>query len=109
MSNRTRKQHKPTPARRSAIKSPAVWLVIAGAVLLLGALVFAATAANRTAAANRPPAASGAPKLVVDQEQIDFGEVAMNKPVTATFKITNEGQGPLQFTQAPYVEVLEGC
>jgi hypothetical protein len=106
MSNRT-KPKKKAPARQT----PALWLMIAGGVLLLGVVVFAIVSAQ---AGNKNPSSAaasdgGAPKLVVDQEKIDFGDVPMNKTVTATFKIKNEGTGTLVFSAAPYIEVKEGC
>jgi hypothetical protein len=53
--------------------------------------------------------AGGTPLLVVDQEVIDFGEVKYNQVVQASFQITNVGEGTLQFTEVPYIEVVEGC
>jgi hypothetical protein len=106
MSNRT-KLKKQAPARRT----PAFWLMIAGVILLLGVVVFAIVSARTGQPKPSGTAGSngGTPKLAVDKEQIDFGDVAMNKPVTATFKITNEGTGTLVFSAAPYIEVKEGC
>ena len=92
-------------------QTPALWLMIAGGVLLLGVVVFAivsAQAGDKNASTGTAPD-GGTPKLVVDQEQIDFGDVPMDKPVTATFKIRNEGTGTLVFSAAPYIEVKEGC
>lgn len=52
---------------------------------------------------------SGKPNLVVDQERIDLGDVRLGQTASATFRLTNTGDQPLQITKEPYVEVLEGC
>lgn len=51
----------------------------------------------------------GTPAIAVDQERIDFGTVKFNTPLTFTIKVTNTGDGTLRFTEAPYIEVVEGC
>ncbi len=57
-----------------------------------------------------PSGGTGGPKLVVDQERIDFGRVAFDKRVRAIFTITNAGDQPLQLatTDIP-VKLVEGC
>jgi hypothetical protein len=52
---------------------------------------------------------SGAPSLQVDQKVIDLGNVSLGKTVSASFVLTNVGDQPLQFTKAPYIELLAGC
>jgi hypothetical protein len=52
---------------------------------------------------------SGAPSLKVDRETIDFGDVRYERPVGASFQLTNVGDQPLKFSKTPNVEVIEGC
>ena len=51
----------------------------------------------------------GAPLLVVDKDVIDFGAVPYRKMIEAKFAITNGGKEVLEFTEAPYIEVVKGC
>lgn len=51
----------------------------------------------------------GNPSIKVDKEQVDLGDVKLNKPVEVSFKITNVGDKTLQFEKKPYIEVVEGC
>jgi hypothetical protein len=52
---------------------------------------------------------NGAPSIRIDRELIDFGDVNYERPVGATFQLTNVGDKPLKFTKNPYIEVVEGC
>ena len=52
---------------------------------------------------------SGAPSIKVDKDQVDLGDVKLNKPVEVSFKITNVGDQTLRFEEQPYIEVVEGC
>lgn len=51
----------------------------------------------------------GSPSLKVDKEKLDFGDVKLGNWVEAEFTLTNVGDQPLQFTDQPYIEVVEGC
>lgn len=75
--------------------------VLVGGVLLIAAVLFFAFSGNGD---NR-----GTPKLEVDQEKIDFGDVKFGVNKTFAIKVTNTGDGTLRFKEKPYIEVLEGC
>lgn len=77
-------------------------LIVAGAILFRGG-------DRSDQSAGIPLEVSGAPSLKVDQEVIDFGDVKVNEVVRATFRLANIGDQPLQFSQAPYVELAAGC
>jgi len=81
--------------------SPLVWLV-GGGVLLVAAALFMAFGGN-------DDNGSGTPDLAVDQQVIDYGEVALNTNLTFEVKLTNTGDGTLKFKEKPYIEVREGC
>lgn len=77
-------------------------------VVLGGALVIAASFffANRT---NIGKHGSGPPKIAVDQQKIDYGDVRYGTNKSFDIKVTNIGGAALRFHQEPYIEVLAGC
>ncbi len=52
---------------------------------------------------------AGSPSLKVDKENVDLGKVKLGNTVEVAFTLTNVGDQPLKLTEAPYVEVVEGC
>jgi hypothetical protein len=76
-------------------------MIVAGAILIKGG--------DQSEKAAVPLEVSGAPSLKVDQDMMDFGDVKVGEVVRATFTLANVGDQPLQFTQAPYVELAAGC
>ena len=56
-----------------------------------------------------PVTVSGSPRLQVDQELIDFGDVPVGKMVMASFNLSNTGDQPLTFSHPPVPTVVEGC
>ncbi len=91
----------------SRSRLPLVLIVgFAGLLLVIGGAV--AWQAGRTGSAGAPAAVTS-PKLAVDRDEIDFGQVPFNKRVKATFKVSNEGGKPLQIVGEPRVEVVKGC
>jgi hypothetical protein len=51
----------------------------------------------------------GGPRIAVDQDLIDFGDVPFRKFVEASFRVRNVGDQPLALPAAPPLDVLEGC
>jgi hypothetical protein len=90
-----------------------------GAVLAMGAGVMVLAVAGFMLYRNSMPASgpsasftpqvTGAPRLSADKQKIDLGDVKLGQTVQAAFEIANTGDRPLQFTQAPFIEVVEGC
>ena len=103
--------NQPSPPRQGG-RWPFVVLAIvvivaaAAAILLLQSAQQPATGASTGSSA---PAGAGRPQLVVDQKQIDFGSVPVNKMVKASFKLTNAGDTPLTLSVPPVAHVVEGC
>ncbi|MBI3762635.1 MAG: hypothetical protein HY260_12360 [Chloroflexi bacterium] len=82
-------------------------LLALGGVLLVGIAVLVAW--RGSAAPKAAIEVSGAPKLKVNQEKVDLGNVPLGQTVRVSFEITNAGDRPLMFDAVPYVEVVEGC
>ncbi|MDP2965184.1 MAG: hypothetical protein Q8N39_03985 [Pelolinea sp.] len=51
----------------------------------------------------------GSPKIWVDQESFDYGNVRLGTPIFPVIRVANIGDQPLIFIEAPYIEVLAGC
>ena len=88
--------------RRQKQKKNFPWVFLA----LGGVLIFAAIFlfANQNGGDG-----GGTPKIVVDQQKIDYGDVKFNVNKTFAIKVTNTGDGTLRFKEEPYIEVVEGC
>ena len=102
------KVKKPVTNRRQtqAKKNRAPFLlVLGGLVILIGALFFA----FRKPAAPVIPAVTGKPSVKIDKEKIDLGNMKLGDTAFASFQLTNVGDQVLQFTQAPTIQVIEGC
>lgn len=94
---------------RKAKKSFPIWMILAGAGLLLVAL-FAFLSGKGGDSKKAEIEVTGAPAIRVDQEVFDYGSVKLGAaPIRTVVKVTNVGDQTLQFSEAPYVEVLEGC
>src|SRR5690349_3407575 len=80
-----------------------LWLALAGLGLILIA-VWALSSSNTGTKANIE--IKGAPHLKVDTDTIDHGDVKLGTPVRDDIRVTNTGDQPLRFTEAPYIQVL---
>jgi len=97
------KKFKNSKRRKQQQKSinPVVWFV-GGGILLIAAALFLASGGGGDSG-------GGTPALAVDQQVIDYGDVKLNTNLTFEIKVTNTGDGTLQFKEEPYIQVLEGC
>lgn len=102
MARYSTKKPKPQPA----INRLPLFLALAGLLLLMIAGI-ALWASNRTAKST--PQVTGAPHLSVDKDSIDHGQVKLGTPIRDDIRVTNTGDQPLKFSEAPYIEVKEGC
>jgi len=98
----TKNRYKAQP-KRSFLP---LWLSLIGVGLVLLAL-FVLTNNNRQGSTSAPN--NGAPRLQVDQEIIDHGDVRLGTTQRSVVKVSNAGGQPLSFTEAPYIEVKAGC
>ena len=98
---------KRPPARRKRSSTPlAAWLLVGGGLVLLAVV---AVLAWPRAVPKAQMEVTGAPKLKVDQDKVDLGNVTLGQTVEVTFQLTNVGDQPLRIAHAPFVEVVEGC
>ncbi len=77
-----------------------VAMLIGAALLIIAAAVFFVFGSGN---------GGGTPKLVVDQDKIDYGYVKFGESKTFIIKVTNAGDGVLRFQENPVIEVLDGC
>lgn len=85
--------------RQKSMPIPLIAALLGGILLIVTVLfVFASNSDG-----------SGTPKLAVDQQMIDYGDVKFNVEKTFAIKVTNVGDGVLRFKEKPYIQVLEGC
>ena len=82
------------------MSTPLIGLIIGGILLVAATLFFVFSGSGD---------GGGTPKLVVDQEKIDYGDVHFGVNKTFAIKVTNTGDGLLRFEEKPYIQVLEGC
>jgi len=96
------KGKKPQPRRRR-------WLLpgVLSVSLLVGLTAWLLWP-NRSPLADAPTY-EGGPRLLVDRQEIDFGQVRFDKFVQARFRLKNVGDRALQIATGPRVEAVEGC
>ena len=135
--SQNRNKHTRPAVRPSASKPPlqsharkpplhkALWpLYVLGALVVMALAAVAAfspgaTASNPSRSGTAPGAAPGAgrstpevsdaPRLKVDRESIDLGDIKLGNTTEVAFVLTNAGDQPLRLSEAPYIEVVEGC
>lgn len=102
-----RPKSRPPRSSRSAL---GIGLVTVGGLVLLAAAAFAFWGNGGSGPSPIfTPEVKGAPRLSADKQKIDLGDVKLGQTVQASFEIVNVGDRTLQLTQAPFVEVVEGC
>jgi len=82
-----------------------LWIALAG----LGLILFAFWTFWSSRQLNSNLEVAGQPKLRVDQELINYGDVRLGTTIRSEITLTNTGDQPLVFKRKPYVEVREGC
>lgn len=90
-------------SRRPRLLVPAVLAV--AVVVGVGTWFFLQKSSPQVVAAQY----TGGPRMAVDKDLIDFGNVRFDKFVTARFRLRNVGDQPLRLAVDRRVEALEGC
>jgi hypothetical protein len=99
---------KPRPQRRGG-SALGIGLVAVGGLVLLAAIAFAFLGNGGGPGSNFTPEVKGAPRLKANRQKIDLGNIKLGQTVQASFDIVNVGDQTLRLTQAPFIEVVEGC
>jgi hypothetical protein len=89
-----------------------IWVIISGVgIVALSLIIWLSVRDNKSLNVDTTTDANGSgnPKLQVDREVIDFGDVEMGEMLSAEFQITNVGNTLLRFTEVPYIELKAGC
>ena len=83
-----------------------LWLALAG----LGLVLIAAWAFfGNNSQAKATVEVKGSPRVKVEKDVINRGDIKLGTPIRDDIRVTNVGDQPLRFVEAPYVEVKEGC
>lgn len=86
-----------------------LWIGVSLTGILVAAVALLTWQANSGSTPDTAISAGGTPNLVVDQTNIDFGDVPVNQMVKASFKLSNTGDGQLSLDVPPAPEVVDGC
>ncbi len=111
------KRTRNTPAKRPAMtpipsspkRQKSGLYVLLGGVIVIGVALFLAFYKPPPAGTAGTPPSGNDPRLVADKGQVDLGDMKLGATADVSFKLTNTGSAPLQFKEAPYIEVKEGC
>lgn len=108
MSKKSSKSRKYRRQRRF----PTFWVLVIGGLLLVAGAILLSTGGDILGggtATLAPIQVQGQAAIRVDQQEINFGDVKLTVQKTFTITVTNVGDKPLRFAQAPYIEIVEGC
>ncbi len=112
---KTRRRRK----SRAPVKlTPGVAVIVVGALLVMGAAAIVLGKSNQNGASQSSstrfetsftPEVTGAPRVMVPQENIDYGDVKLGNTIKTVFEARNVGDQPLIILGEPQVEIVEGC
>jgi len=94
---------------RSSSRGYPRWLPLAMAAAAVAVIGGGALVAQNGRQATVIPVVTGAPRVAVAQEVVDYGEVKVNTPIETVFRVQNIGDQPLKILGEPQVELVEGC
>ena len=105
--------------RRTSLKqTPWLPVVAVGAVILIVAAIAIFSQGDNGKPGGKgssafdasfTPEVSGAPRVMVTQDNIDYGDVKLGNTVKTVFEVRNVGDQPLSILGEPIVELVEGC
>ena len=83
-----------------------LFLMLGGGLILIIIALFAFL----DKPASFTPQVNGGPSIKADKDKVDLGDMKLGaNPAQVSFEITNVGDQPLRFSEAPYIEVAAGC
>lgn len=106
-SKRKQRSRQRTPFTSLLPPGQLLLVLAAVAVVLVGGVLWLASRANP--ASDFVPEVSGAPRVAVAQEVVNYGDVRLNTPLEAVFRVRNVGDQPLYIQGEPQVELVQGC
>lgn len=116
--NKYTKRHATSQKSRSKTTRRPTWLVtalvLAGGVALVSLLVWfvqrtAPVPAQDAPIQAAPSAAVDGPRISVDQDRFDYGDVKLNTTIETVVRVRNTGNQVLVLDRNPVVELIEGC
>ena len=94
-------QYQKKKQKEKEAKRLLIGLISSGILLIAAALFLAFGGSSKDD--------GGTPVISVEQELIDYGDVKLSTEISFEIEVTNEGDGTLRFSEAPYIEVRDGC
>jgi hypothetical protein len=82
-----------------------LWLSLAG----LGFILIAVWAVLGSSQPKANIEVQGEPRLKVEADKIDRGDIKLGTPIRDDIRVTNVGDRTLRFMEAPIVQTKEGC
>jgi len=104
--SRKKSRKRPALRQRRTVHRWTPYVVLGGVLLLSLTAIWVWRGLNDRKAAVE---VTGAPSLKTDRERVDLGDVRLGQTVEVNFELANVGDRQLRFTEAPYIEVVEGC
>ncbi|HWU36898.1 MAG TPA: hypothetical protein VN203_04565 [Candidatus Acidoferrum sp.] len=101
------KESRTDPKTKSGTRWPILvpGILVVAVLVGLGTWLFLMKSSSQVMAAEY----NRGPRLAVDRDLVDFGNVPFKKLVTARFHLRNVGDQPLVLAVDPRVEAIEGC
>lgn len=109
MSKNTKKRKNRQKAPQQPQRNLLPWVLVGGIVVLIAAAIAIFAGQSGPDQPTTPAKVTGSPRLEVDNDRIDFGDLPLGKTVKASFKLTNIGDEPLTISVPSVAEVVEGC
>lgn len=102
-------QSKPKRYAKKRQQRAKPWLPVTLALVGVALVGLAAWTLGGKPAGSANIEVTGAPSLKADKEEVNLGDVKLGQTVEVSFQLTNVGDQTLRFSEAPYIEVVEGC
>jgi hypothetical protein len=103
------KRRSPKPQHTASPLKQRGWLLLAtlaAALLVTGGAILLWPRSGQPSVA---PQVTGAPRVAVSQEVVDYGDVKLNTSIETVFRVQNVGDQPLKILGEPQVELVQGC